>query len=573
MAELSPETEAIIQRLKDEGQLVRNSGTNSLRSVKIELVKFQDIFNTISTNVVEQTRMMQMQSGVAQEALEVQRSKDQFDELQTEKNDEGYKDIDGKIDKVGDRIDKSISNALTFKGALGGLKDLAMVAGGLFVGYNLVKGFINERTNGGFDRMEEGIANFDFSGITNLPATLASLNTTLGELGSSLSSIATSMAGLGPLAEGLLTRLDEIVGAYFWKSILLAGAGLATALITARNRVGTLPGLPGGGPAGGPGGGPGKGSFLGRLGGSLGNVLRTVAPFARVVGGAVAIGTVLQLDAENQQAMAEGGLAAVEALKEQRQNNMMDWFESTPGLSQLISGYNSLYEMVHGEPPPRTTYDAQRLAQSKAEEDAMAQSLIADEQAAENARIAGLSNEDYQIESLQEEIGYLQGEINKLNSMSSPGVEHPLISGYRNQINDLQSELNVLRPQTPLQFQGSGRGSIIEGPNERKNYLDGQLLDSYIAQAADDIARSSVQQTLQFEELKLELERFIDTLESGASGTGGAVIINAPTSVSPVINNMGGNKSVNQLSLRTGGGGGGFGFGGANAYGLSGFLN
>ena len=37
MAEYSADTQAIIDRLKAEGDLARNSGTNSIRSVKINL--------------------------------------------------------------------------------------------------------------------------------------------------------------------------------------------------------------------------------------------------------------------------------------------------------------------------------------------------------------------------------------------------------------------------------------------------------------------------------------------------------------------------------------------------------
>lgn len=41
---MSPETEAIIERLKAEGDLLRNSGTNSIKEVKVELGKFNTVF-------------------------------------------------------------------------------------------------------------------------------------------------------------------------------------------------------------------------------------------------------------------------------------------------------------------------------------------------------------------------------------------------------------------------------------------------------------------------------------------------------------------------------------------------
>ena len=45
---LSPETEAIVARLKSEGDLVRNSGTNSIKEIKINLEKFADAFTQIN---------------------------------------------------------------------------------------------------------------------------------------------------------------------------------------------------------------------------------------------------------------------------------------------------------------------------------------------------------------------------------------------------------------------------------------------------------------------------------------------------------------------------------------------
>jgi hypothetical protein len=48
---LSPETQAIIDRLKAEGQLVRNTGSNSIKAVRLDLSKFQDVFRTMNDNI------------------------------------------------------------------------------------------------------------------------------------------------------------------------------------------------------------------------------------------------------------------------------------------------------------------------------------------------------------------------------------------------------------------------------------------------------------------------------------------------------------------------------------------
>jgi hypothetical protein len=48
----------IVERLRQEGQLTRNSGTNSIKAVRSELAKFNDVFQSINSNVVEQTQIL-----------------------------------------------------------------------------------------------------------------------------------------------------------------------------------------------------------------------------------------------------------------------------------------------------------------------------------------------------------------------------------------------------------------------------------------------------------------------------------------------------------------------------------
>ena len=161
MANMSEETKAIIDRLKAEGDLMRNSGTNSLKSVKVELSKFNDLFGVISKNIEAQTESLGLQAQAASDALEAQRTKEQFEELQQQKRDEKEKQEESgsstndKIDKMGDSITSALS-----------LKNIAMAAGGIFVGYNLLKGFINEQTDGGFDRMINSIKNIEWQEMT-----------------------------------------------------------------------------------------------------------------------------------------------------------------------------------------------------------------------------------------------------------------------------------------------------------------------------------------------------------------------------------------------------------------------
>jgi hypothetical protein len=195
MAELSAETQAIIQRLKDEGELVRNSGTNSIRSVKIEMSKFKGVFDVISANIVEQTSILRQQAGFAADALEAQRSKEQFDEVEKESTNRNNYNTDNdaeskrKTDENINKMSESIANAFS-------LKNLALTGAGLFVGYNIIKGFIDEQTGGGFTAMESKLgefANFDLNAIKlqfdQLTADISAMGTSLASISTSLSSI------------------------------------------------------------------------------------------------------------------------------------------------------------------------------------------------------------------------------------------------------------------------------------------------------------------------------------------------------------------------------------------------
>ena len=161
MAKLSEETQEIINRLKAEGELSRNRGTHSVRSVKIQLQKFEKVFDSINANTIEQTKMMQMQMGIAKEAIEFQNNKEQFDELkrdaefiQEDKIEESKGRDNTKIDAFGDRLTKALS-----------MKNIAMGAAGLFVGYNLLKGFIDEQTDGGFSRFINSFKEVNWEGF------------------------------------------------------------------------------------------------------------------------------------------------------------------------------------------------------------------------------------------------------------------------------------------------------------------------------------------------------------------------------------------------------------------------
>jgi hypothetical protein len=51
-------SESIVDRLKQEGQLIRNTGTNSIKAVRTELARFNDIFISINDNLIQQTQIL-----------------------------------------------------------------------------------------------------------------------------------------------------------------------------------------------------------------------------------------------------------------------------------------------------------------------------------------------------------------------------------------------------------------------------------------------------------------------------------------------------------------------------------
>lgn len=168
MAELSPDSQAIVDRLKQEGNLVRNSGTHSIRSVKIQLDKFEEIFKTISNNISLQNDVLKMQTDIvkadaknSEEESERARSEEQFEKLepQNDSNDKKPLVTEAESKKIND-IGDSIRNALSFKSMLTSFKNVALAGAGLFVGYNFLKGFIDEKTGGGFTEFEKNIGPF-----------------------------------------------------------------------------------------------------------------------------------------------------------------------------------------------------------------------------------------------------------------------------------------------------------------------------------------------------------------------------------------------------------------------------
>ena len=233
MAELSAETTAIIDRLKAEGDLVRNTGTNSLRQMNMKLDKFDSLFQSINTNVIEQTTLMQKQMGLAVEAAEAASTREQFEEVSspitpepTEKPDNSG-ETNKKIDAIGDSIASGFNKAFT-------LKNLALGGAGAFVGYNFLKGFIDKKYNGAFTEMEEGIGalgpklkTFGESGFEDIKSTMTNIEKKYQDFAGPDGQLQQMNENLAEMNDKLRRILD-----FGWSDLFLSisavGAGLAT---------------------------------------------------------------------------------------------------------------------------------------------------------------------------------------------------------------------------------------------------------------------------------------------------------------------------------------------------------
>ena len=216
---VSPETQAIIDKLTSEGELIRNRGVNSVRTLSMKLERFDGLFSSIQSNMKDQTLLLEQQAGLTQRAEARLKNQEQFDEL--ERNEapaavdtgENRGRDDTKINKMGDAIGKAFT--------MQSLKNVAMVAGGAFIGYNLIKGAIDEKTGGGFSAFETNVGSFA-RGLGDLD--MEEIKTTFNTLTTSIAGIAASLTSLTSVIEKI-TSID-------WETIVssvLRGIGLLTA--------------------------------------------------------------------------------------------------------------------------------------------------------------------------------------------------------------------------------------------------------------------------------------------------------------------------------------------------------
>lgn len=252
MAELSIETQAILDRLKKEGDLLRNSGTNSIKSVKVELSKFENIFSTISTSIEGQIETLREAAGFSQDAAiaqqrqnellaaagvsEQERAELEKRRFQTEqlKADQDYKDQEER-EKARQKQEKGFFNKLggffsaqTFGKMISGIKIAAIAGLGLAVGYQFVAGVL-EGMGVDVKKFEEGFVD----GVNNFIKFVKDVE--WSKLGETLNMLAGPEALAAAVGLSLLPTALDAAG----------DIALTTAAIGALRRTGTSPDVDG----------------------------------------------------------------------------------------------------------------------------------------------------------------------------------------------------------------------------------------------------------------------------------------------------------------------------------------
>jgi hypothetical protein len=203
----SEQTQAIVDRLKAEGQLIRNTGTNSIKSMNIKLDKFQGLFKSINNELMFQTDMLRQSLEIEQN---IQRDK-QLSEVAVDPPTASETPEGKGKGKSSTSTEERKSLGGILGGILGTLRNIlvkgALVVGAGVLGFEFMRGFIDERTDGAFTKF------FDDVNWTEMGANMKLLALTLKNkvvsftnfLNDPLGSIMSNMTTEGVATAGFMT--------------------------------------------------------------------------------------------------------------------------------------------------------------------------------------------------------------------------------------------------------------------------------------------------------------------------------------------------------------------------------
>jgi hypothetical protein len=206
---ISAETKAIIDRIKLEGQYVRNGGKHSIKEINQNikytnmcLEKFKGVFAEIAFSTKYTSRLLydsavndqkfrEVEDSRIEQANEAARRRSDNEEINPPTEAPASNNNDELVKTFSDRLKEFAGKGKEAAGGILGLfKNIAVAGAGLFVGYNILKGYIDAKYNGAWSAFEVKAGNWlksavdaDWGNIKNIALALVGfsvLSKTLG---------------------------------------------------------------------------------------------------------------------------------------------------------------------------------------------------------------------------------------------------------------------------------------------------------------------------------------------------------------------------------------------------------
>lgn len=219
---ISEDTKAIISQLQSEGELIRNTGANSLREVNVRLDKFSDAFVSIAANISGNNQMLQNSQKALKEQAEYERQQRDFDDLKRDKEVKVKEKGDLGI-KEGLNDIKGALAGFSMTGLLGGIGKAIGIGLGAAAAGNLLKGFVDERYDGAFTNLQNSITGIDFESINksikDMQFATDNLVEQMKQINETVKSITDNILFKLVTTVGVLTTIQQtfkrIIGPYF----------------------------------------------------------------------------------------------------------------------------------------------------------------------------------------------------------------------------------------------------------------------------------------------------------------------------------------------------------------------
>lgn len=219
---ISEDTKAIISQLQSEGELIRNTGANSLREVNVRLDKFSDAFVSIAANISGNNQMLQNSQKALKEQAEYERQQRDFDDLKRDKEVKVKEKGDLGI-KEGLNDIKGALAGFSMTGLLGGIGKAIGIGLGAAAAGNLLKGFVDERYDGAFTNLQNSITGIDFESINksikDMQFATENLVEQMKQINETVKSITDNILFKLVTTVGVLTTIQQtfkrIIGPYF----------------------------------------------------------------------------------------------------------------------------------------------------------------------------------------------------------------------------------------------------------------------------------------------------------------------------------------------------------------------